>query len=313
MKTKYFLPLLVCFTLCISLRAPSQSFSDLVEQLGVKDLAAQYLKPAADAIGYNFNSGLYHSARIDTGLHFYFGVKAMWTLIPESELSFQAKLPAYLTTLGYPTEVTTATAFGGKGATLHSNQRDPNGNPYPDIQFPDGINQRNTFLIVPHLTIGSLLATEVMIRATPPVTLDPEIGKLTFYGGGIKHSPSQYLNLPIDVSVMISFQQFKIGEVLEVSNYNANIHASKNFTIVTLYGGFGYEGYDIKASYIYTPTMANLPPELRTAQKFDFDFTGRNFRFTVGANFEFIPLVDVNIDYSFGAQDNLTIGAGLSL
>lgn len=313
-KKIYFLALLFLSALFNhSLR--SQSFSDLVKQLGVQDLASQYLKPAADAIGFSFNSGLYHTAHIDNAFHVYVGLKGMWAFIPESDLTFEAKFPAYLTALGYPTKVTTATAFGDKGAVLRSSMKDSLGKNYPDILLPNGINTRATFLFVPHVTIGQVAATELMIRVIPPLTLDPEIGKLSLYGGGIKHSPSQYLNLPVDVAVMIAFQKFKVGDALDVTNYNANIHASKNLTFVTLYGGFGYEGYDIKALYTYKPdpNISGIPSELKNPQAFSLDFTGRNFRFTVGASVEFIPLVDFNVDYSFGVHDVLTVGAGISL
>ncbi len=313
MKSKYLFVILIATTFCTITSMRSQSFTDLVKQLGVQEIASSYLKPAADAIGCSFNSGLYHTAKVKPYFHIYVGVKGMWTLIPEDQLSFKANMPSYLAALGYPTSVTTATAFGDSGAVLHSNMKDQNGNPYPDIALPRGINSQSTFLFLPHITIGSILASELMIRFIPPITLDPEIGKVRFYGFGVKHNPTQYIEMPFDLSVMISYQKFKVGDVLDVSNYNANIHVSTDLALFTLYGGIGYEGYDIKASYTYTPTVSGLPTELGKSQHFDFDFTGRNLRFTIGANVEFIPLVDFNIDYSFGVQDNFSIGAGVSL
>lgn len=306
--------ILLCSFIFVLASAParSQAFSDLVKQLGIYDFASEYLKPAADAIGMSFNSGLYHTARVDSHFHFYGGVKGIWTFIPNGRRTFTANVPSTLQAFGYPARITTATAFGDSGATLASSVKDPNGNPYPEIKLPQGINLSTTFIMLPHLTIGSFLGTEVMIRAIPPYTIDPAIGKLQFYGFGVKHSPSQLVDIPVDVAVMVVYQKFYIGDVLDVTNYNANVHASMKFIFVTMYLGIGYEGYDIHASYTYTPSGAGLPGSLSQPEKFFLDFTGRNLRLTAGVNVELIPFVDLNIDYSYGTLNNLSAGIGIS-
>ncbi len=293
--------------------ARAQSMGDLIRTLGVEALARDYLRPGADAIGYSFNSGLYHSARVDSGLNIWFGLRGVWTYVPESDASFVALLPSSLVALGYPARVTTATVFGGEGAMLHSGQVDPSGNPYPDIALPRGNGLRSTFVMLPHATIGSVAATEIMVRGIPPITFDPEIGKISFVGIGVKHSPTNYLRLPFDIAVMAVAQRLEIGRIMHVSNLNANVHASLPIAIAELYGGFGYESYDIRVAYTYTPTSPDLPAELRTPQSIELDFARVNFRFTLGVTLTFLPLVDVNAEYSFGVQDNFTLGAGLHL
>ncbi len=304
---------IVLFTCLLSAGAAAQSFSDLVTQLGVREIASAYLQPAAEAIGASFNSGLYHTAKVEPGFHLYVGLKGVWTFVPPAQRSFEADLPASLVSLGYPARVTSATAFGDSGAVLHSTMKDPQGNPYPDIPLPKGTGTDRLFVVLPQVTVGSIAATEVMLRFIPPMTMTPEIGRIRFFGIGLKHSPTQYLESPIDIAFMGAYQEFGVGDVLTVKNYNVNVHASVAITFVTLYAGAAYEGYDIDASYNYTPTAAGLPPELRTPQNFSFSFTGRNTRFTLGATARLLPLIDLNVDYSFGKMNNLTIGAGIAL
>jgi hypothetical protein len=307
--------LLLLGTLFGGLSAPlaAQAFPDLIKELGITELARDYLRPGADAIGYSINSGLYHSARIDSGLQLWIGLRGVWSYAPESDRTFLAKLPSTLTSLGYPSSVETATLFGGKGAVLQTVQTDPNGQPYPAIPLPDGIGISGTFLLIPHATIGSIAGTELMLRGLPPVTYDPAIGKISFFGVGLRHSPTSYIRLPIDIAFMAAAQEFSIGEIIHATAWNVNAHASIPLAILEAYGGVGYESYTITAAYAYTPTDPALPAALRTPQHIALDFERVNFRFTLGVNLIFIPLIDVNAEYSFGVQDNLTVGAGLRL
>ncbi|GEM_PF-1504458 len=314
MKFRY-AGIFILFALCAvvepnhELRA--QSIPDLVSELGIRELARDYLRPAADAVGYSFNSGLYHTARIDTGFSIWFGIKGVWTFIPDDQRTFTATIPAHLTQYGYPDRIVTATVAGGSGALLQSGRTDPSGKPYPDIRLPDGADLKNTFIVLPHVTIGSFAATELMLRGIPPITFDPEIGKISFFGAGLKHSPTQYIELPFDLAFMAAAQQFKIGRVMNVTNLAANVHASLPLGILEAFGGFGYESYSIKVAYEYTPDGSGLPPGLDAVQSISLDFERVNFRFTAGVNVTFIPLVDLTLEYCIGVQDNLTLGAGI--
>ena len=294
-------------------RSGAQSLPDLVKGLGIRELARDYLRPGADAIGYSINSGLFHTAHIDSGVNLWVGLRGVWTMIPESDKTFNALLPPSLTSLGYPASIATATVFGEKGAVLHSPNLDPGGTPYPDIPLPDGSGISNTFLLIPHATLGSLLATEVMVRGLPPVTYDPALPKISFFGIGVRHSPTRYIRLPIDIAFMAAIQEFNIGETIHAQALSANVHASIPLAIIEAYAGAGYESYAINASYTYTPSDPTLPAGLRVPQTIALDFKRVNFRFTVGLNLILIPLIDINAEYSFGVQDNVTIGAGLRL
>ena len=289
-----------------------QAIQDLVTTLGIQSLATEYLRPGAQAIGSSLNSGLFHTADVDSGFRFWIGLRGMWAYVPESERSFEAVLPQELVDLGYPSRITTATVFGGEGALLHSSRQDPA--TAPDIQLPGGTDLKQTFLIVPHVTLGSVAACEFMFRGIPPITFDPDIGKVSYYGFGVKHCPTKYIHLPFALSVMGAIQQLKIGTVLEVTNWSLNAHASVPMGFLTLFGGVGYEQYGIDVAYTYTPPEnTGLPASLNQPLSIGMSFLGRNLRWTTGVTVSLIPHVDITADYSFGVQDNFTMGAGIYL
>jgi hypothetical protein len=294
--------------------AAGQSMEDQLRLLGIEALARDYLRPGADAVGYSINSGLFHSAFVDTGLSLYIGLKGIWTLVPPADRSFTAMLPASMTSLGYPASVGTATIFGGDGAVLHSSQTDPGGAPLPDVALPDGVGLDQVFLFVPQATIGSLASTEIFLRGLPPVSYDAGVGDVSFYGIGLKHSPTGYIRLPVDLAVMLAAQRFAIGDAVTATSYNAALIGSVPLGILEAYGGVGYEAYMLDVSYTYTPPAgAALPDPLKQSQHVALDFRRRNLRFTVGVHITVLPLVDLDADYSFGIQDNVTIGAGFKL
>lgn len=313
MRARALLLCVFCLFCAAAPQARGQSVPDLLKGLGIEGLARDYLRPGADAVGYSLNSGLFHTARIDKGFHVWAGVRGIWAVVPETDRTFEAVLPSSLTSLGYPARVTTATVFGSTGAVLRSTYKDPTGQPYPDIQLPGGADLRSTFLAVPHVEIGTIAASRIMLRGLPEVSIDPSIGKVSFWGIGLSHSPTNYIRLPIDLAVMASMQKFRIGDVAEVTNLNANVHMSVTTGPLTIYAGAAFESYDIAVTYTYRPPAdASLPDVLDDPVTVALDFARSNRRFNAGVTFSILPLIDITADYSFGIQDNITLGTGIS-
>ncbi len=292
--------------------AYAQSMQDRISQLGIKELARDYLAPGADALGTTLNSGFFQTAKIRKGFHVRISVNAMWTYVPSDATDFTSSLPASLRTEGYPGSVTSATIFGDNGAVLSSSKLMPTGEPYPDIYLPDGLNMKNVFFAFPQLTIGSFAASEIILRGMPATTYNNAISQVRFFGYGIRHSPSQYIRrLPFDISFMAAIQHFSVGDFLDVKTQSYSGIVSKSLRFLTLFGGISYELYDIQVNYTYTPSVSNLPPELLTPQTIDPQFTNSTVRYTIGATLTLIPFIDVAAAYSFGTHQNVTITAGL--
>ncbi|MCB2203921.1 hypothetical protein KQI65_04175 [bacterium] len=296
-----FLTAAFLFPSAVTLRA--QSLSDLVEQLGVEELARDYLRPGVDAIGYTINSGYAHTARVDTAFHIWAGAKAIFTFIPEQQQTFVGVLPEALVSAGYPDHVTTATVVGNKGAVLQSNQSSA-----PDIVLPDGTGLRQTALLLPQVSFGPVLGTDIILRGLPPATFDTEIGKVSFYGAALKHELTHWYDSPVQVAVLAGYQQFEIGDAVQGNSLNGMLLVSRDFAAITLFAGLGYEAYAIDVSYTYTPVQTGQQPEDIT-----LEFRRRNLRFSFGGAITLLPLLDITAGYSLGEMDNLSIGIGLSL
>ncbi|MDX9758170.1 MAG: hypothetical protein RBU27_03325 [Bacteroidota bacterium] len=282
--------------------AQAQNFNDLIEQLGVKELARDYLRPGVDAVGYSINSGYSHTARVDTGFHVWIGAKLISTYIPDADRSFVAMLPELMVSQGYPQSVQTATVVGGEGATIRSD--DPS--TYPDITLPDGTGLSTFVTAMPQISFGPLLGTDIILRGLPPSSFDDKIGKFSFYGAGIKHELTHYLDVPFDLAVVAGYQTFTIGDVVDGNSLAGLLQASVFFNGVTVFGGLGYESYTIDVSYISEDPKGD-PVAI------DLDFHRRNLRFAFGGAVSLLGLLDLTAEYSFGIQDNLTLGIGLNI
>ena len=71
--------ILFLFTIALGTSAQSQNISDLLNDFGITEIARDYLQPAADAVGYSFNSGLYHTAEVEQGFNLWVGMRGVWT------------------------------------------------------------------------------------------------------------------------------------------------------------------------------------------------------------------------------------------
>ncbi len=280
----------------------SQSLGNLVEQLGIKELARDYLRPAVDGVGYSVNSALSHSAKVDSGFTLRIGGSFINTQIPDDQRVFEAKLPASLTQLGYPGTITTATIAGGKGSVLRST--DPNVK--EEISLPDGADFSSVFFVMPQVSVGSVLGTEFIFRGLPPVTYTTEIGKVSFFGIGLKHNPTYLTDFPFDLAFIAAWHQFQLGDMVEGSSLAGMAQLSLQAEAVTLFGGIGYEAYQIDVAYDYASTDPVVP-----SGRIDLEFKRRNLRFSLGAAILLLDFVETAVDYSFGEQDNLSITAGI--
>ncbi len=302
---------LACVVLLTSLLSPAvraQGLSTLLEQVGINGFATEYFRPAVDAVGYSFNSSLYHSAKVKEGFHFWVGVKGIWTVIPNEQRTFRTALGTELKSLGYQ-DRETPTVLGGKADSLYST------NPaMPSIPLPPGIDQKSFFTPVPHIAIGSVAGTEVLLRILPEMTVDESVGKVSMYGIGIKHEITAHFPSPVSISIMGFAQRFSLGPYVKAWNLSASLLASYNLGVVTVFGGLAYESYDLKLSYTYHPTTSSSIPEpLRQPVTMNLDYTRKNTRKTLGVNFTLIPLVDLTAEYCFGIQNSFSLGAGVTL
>ncbi len=260
-----------------------------------------YLQPAADVFGADLMAGQYHTAAIPaTGFTIALDLVGMIAPIGAAEKEYTARTPEGFT----PATFQTATIFGDQGATV-------NNSTFPALSYrgKDGIITAPVMsLAVPQLRVGSVLGTEAIVRLLfLPKIGNEQIPESRLLGAGLRHSISQYLPMvPLDLAVAGFYTTFKTGDIIDVKGYSFGVHASKSFTIVTVYGGVGYENTAMKVSY--TSTDPNFPGQL-----VDVSLNGANaFRLTAGAGLS-LGVFHVFADVNAGTVFNFSGGIGIGM
>jgi len=255
------------------------------------------MQPAADMFGANMNSGFYHSAQMSRwGFHLSFDIVGMAAMVSEDQKTFDAPAPAGFT----PAKFKTATIFGGKGTEISDAT-------IPSLRYKgsDGVLNTGTFpLAVPQLTIGNIFGTEVVLR----YVFIPKIGEdvipsSNLWGVGVRHSVSQYLNgFPVDLAVGLFYQSYTAGDLITFKGYSYGVQASKDFSILTLYGGLSGEKSSLNLKYTSTDPL--FPGAV------DVSFDGANkFRFTGGLCVR-LGFAKIFADANFGAVTCFSGGIG---
>lgn len=273
------------------------SFSQITDRFSIMNefSAEGYAKPLATALGTGLNSGTYYTASVPSLFGFTFSLKGMFIFIPESDKTFDPRLPE-----GYETG-STATVFGNKG------------NAYAGydgfIPMPPGINRSSIPLAYPQVSFATL-GTELTVRYLPNIEL-AEDKDLSFWGAGLKHSISQYIPLfPIDLAVQAFYNQLSVTDIVSHKNLAFNVHASKSLGLIILYGGIQYETTTMDVEYGIDGDPDNADPLLREDRDVKLSIDGENnFRVTLGTalNLTFFVL---NADLNIGSQ--LAVTAGLN-
>ena len=262
-----------------------------------------YVQPISDLFGTDVNSGFYHSAAIPrSGFHLEFDIVAMGALVSDDQKAYEVKLPAGFTPKPGST-LKTATVFGGKGTLFE----DYHNGQLSGLQYKgsDGIINTSIFpLGVPQLTIGSVYGTEATIR----FVTSPEIGsgkfpKTTLFGIGGRHSISQYIpNFPLDLAAGVFYSSFTVGDLITSNSIAFGVQASKEFSVLVLYGGLQYEKSSLNLKFTSSdPTASPLV---------DVTLDGANtFRGTVGVGLA-LGVFNIFADANLGQITGFSGGIG---
>ncbi|MCX6140907.1 MAG: hypothetical protein NTX15_08795 [Candidatus Kapabacteria bacterium] len=208
------------------------------------------------------------------------------------------------------------------------------------LTLPPGVNMTKIIAAVPQIEIGSFYGTELLIRYLPPVEFDPNVGKFSFWGIGIKHSLSQYFpERWFDLAIQgvyqgtwlrntVGFTESKLDA--DATIFSGNIHASKNlWEMLDIYTGISLEKISVTSTYTYVLPQETqielglLPkppvgepavptPEQPGDQKPQTSIVtaqNTNVKWTIGASFAYGPM-RIALDYSVSTFN--IFSAGLS-
>lgn len=270
--------------------------------------ATGYLQPLADAFGASLNDGFFHSAYIPkSGFKASLEIKVMGVIFADedrffratTESGFQPQTEADAPTIVGPGE---ATIVPGAGGTQYA--------------FPGGLDLNSFGLAVPQLRLYGIMGTEALIRYIAFNTGDAELGDLSLYGFGLRHSISQYLGaggqeFPVDLAAGFMWQSFTVGEndagddLLSSDAFTIGVQASKRFGFGLLaaepFTGLSIDTFGMTLDYESDVTGSQLEVE------FDNE---TSLHWTVGLGFNFL-IGYVHGEYHVASQNSFSFGLAL--
>jgi len=297
----------VC-TLLILLAAGTCSAVEIEDQLSnyVGDNAEGYLRPLAEAIGTTLNSGLYQSAYIPKdGRYFSLDLGVMSALFSDDDKTFKATTPEGFS----PQQNVTVPTIVGSGDAVETM-----GDGGATHFFPGGFDLSSFSIAAPQLRIGSIRGTEALVRYFSLNVGDSDLGSLSLFGFGLRHSISQYLkeDFPVDLAGGFFWQTFKLGEngaggdLISASAFSFGVQASKRFgqgiVFAEPYAGVSLDQYSLKASY-----------QSEGDEVLDVDFgSNTSGRLTLGLAGR-LAILKGHIEYSLASQSGVSFGLAFGM
>ena len=319
-----------------SLTVKAQDF-DIFLEAGAADantLLENYFAPVFKGLGYGLNGGWVNTARPHKPLGFDLTVSATLARVPDDDLLFSFLNSEYSNVqLRSGNEAQLPTFFGPTVDPDLSPELVFNPGTPEEIRFtpPQGFDIESEFQLnavpVPmaQLGLGIFKNTEVKVRFTPEVDLDGN-GTFKLLGFGVLHDVKQWIPglklTPVDISLFAGYTNMTTELVIDDSNPSNVQQAvldvnglviqgmiSKKLSILTLYGGVGYntantnfvmEGdYDIEG--------VDLPTD-----PIDFEFSTSSPRLTAGLRLK-LAIFTLHADYTLQEYSLITAGFGLSV
>lgn len=264
--------------------------------------AKGYLAPLVGAFRSNMNSGLFHSANVPRG-GFYASIEmnAMATFFGEDSRTFMA------TTEGdfLPEQsVEAPTVVGDNDAVF------VDGTSGTQFAFPGGFNVDNVWFAYPQLRVGSWHGTEIVGRF---ILYDPgisELGGMTAWGAGVRHSVSQYLPriYPFDLALAFEWQSAELENDVAQGVVHANVASASIQSGVALgsmypYAGLTVNWFELKVDYHFEEDFGLEPFQL----EYPYD---AELQLTLGMAYR-VGGITAYGEYNLADQDALA--AGLSV
>jgi hypothetical protein len=259
--------------------------------------AAGYLEPFRDTISSGLGSGLFTTADIPKSRpYFRVAARAMLVQFSDDDRTFQATAEDY-----FP-------GTGSYEAPTVIGDTDPDPVPGPggtSFQFPGGLDIDRLPIAAPQLVVGGFMGTEAMLRFFSGEFGEDDIGDVSLFGIGARHSISQYVPAsPVALSASVMYQTFEIGDgLVDFSQTSLGVQASRSFPFVEPYAGLALHMSSMSSEYEF-----DAAGETETI---DVDFDDQtNVQLTLGAA---LKLLVFRLNGELGVGDQTTFSLGLSL
>ena len=228
-----------------------------------------YLQPLTDAFGTSLNDAFYRNAYIPpTGVRVSLEVLVMGVMFSDDDRTFRAT-----TEQGFQPETTVdAPTIVGSGEALVVN-----GQGGSSFAFPGGFDLNSFGLAVPQVRISSVKGTEGVIRYIAVNTGDAELGDISLFGLGARHSISQYFDetFPVDIAAGLLWQTFSVGEneagndLIGLSAFTFGVQGSKRlpagFATFEPYTALSLDTYKMDVEYESDDVTVDLDFDRQTS------------------------------------------------
>jgi hypothetical protein len=323
------------------LNSAKAQFSDSGEILlsGVNDanlLLKEYLRPIGNGYGADLNSGWVNSARPYRTLGFDLRVSLAAAFVPMSDRTFLVDDMNFenLQRVGGPAESQTSFGDDISGSEMGVFATNPLTGLRQEVTrftMPRGAGFHYVPSPMIQLTVGAIKDTDVSLRYSPTVTVDDV--SVSLFGFGIKHGINQWLPggalLPVDISVQAGYTKLTSDIALnlqpqegsdiynpfsgnptlwddqkfdfEASGFTGNVLVGKNFPIIALYGGVGFQASKVSFRSPGAYPVTGFNPDFDPV---DGSEETRQRR---------IERLDDPIDVSFNAENSVHALAGFRL
>lgn len=350
----------VLFALIMIFVLPLQAQEDLVQyfpagQANAELLINEYVKTLAEGFTAANNNGWYSDAKPHDKFGFDFNVTINAVFVPTSKQFFsfgalglsgvQLDPGAYSDNVGdnFPTALGAENAF----PYMMLNSGPNNGAMF---RGPEGVDLLEDVpllkaIAVPTMQfgIGLVKNTDLKLRFTPKIKISET--EFSTFGIGILHDIKQHFPafnvVPMGFSVLIAYSSFN-GTVALHEEYGGpsqdgaqegefsatgltfQLLASKTFSVVTFYGGLGYNSgksdFDVKGTYNIGSAANAADPNTATnlvlaspftINPFTLSYKTSGIRWTTGMRLKFGP-VTLSGDYTLADDKVLTLGFGFA-
>ncbi len=312
-----------------------------------------YFSPIFKGLGYGFNNGWYQTAKPHQTLGIDLSFSINLAYVPEEDLTFSFENSDYeVFQLASGTQADVPTAFGSDNESdLHLFQvtedqiLPPGSQTGQDLVVAEFLSPKGAdleeelgFSAVPspiiQLGIGIVKNTDLKIRYVPDV-VSKDVD-YSIWGIGILHDVGQWIPVinqaPLDLSVFGAYSSMSADIFFEpqpnfpgadqsistsIKGYTVEALISKKISLLTLYGGLGYNSaktnFDLLGTYNVTYSNPGLPQAYTITYEdpIHLDTNEGSVRATGGLRLQF-AVFTLHGQYTFNGYNILNFGFGFT-
>ncbi len=334
---------LLFFFISSSVRA-QDNFDEFIEagSADANTIYEAYGTPLLSGLNWAFSRGWYNTAKAHKPLGFDFSLNVSVAFIPNKDKFFNAAdvVSGWNANASDPARATrfvgNATRYPSMAGSNDLSQApiveiyNPATDQFESVTGPVGLDYTNDIIsaavpvAMPQFGIGLIKNTDLKFRFLPSVGSDDV--KLNMFGVGLMHDIKQWIPgnslIPIDISVMVAYSNIGLDVLnidddpgddgfFDLTSWSYQLLVSKEFHILTIYGGFGYmtstNNIDIVGSY--NVISAGDQP---IVDPVSLETKDSGFNASLGLRLK-LAVLTIHADYSIQEYQTFNAGIGVSL